>query len=201
VLLVGLTGGIGSGKSTVARMLARRGAVVLDSDVLAREAVEPGTPGFGAVLARFGDVLTPDGSIDRAALAEVVFADEVARADLERIVHPVVRRRIAEFVADRADTDDVIVVDSPLLIETGAHEGFPMVVVVTAPVDARIARLGARGMSEDDVRARMDAQMPLEEKAGYADLVLDNGGTEAELEDRVDRLWADLRVQALSSPA
>ncbi len=201
MLLVGLTGGIGSGKSTVARMLARRGAVVLDSDVLAREAVEPGTPGFDAVLARFGDVLTPDGSIDRAALAEVVFADEVARADLERIVHPEVRRRIAEFVAARADTDDVVVVDSPLLIETGAHEGFPMVVVVTAPIGARIARLGARGMSEDDVRARMDAQMPLEEKAGYADLVLDNGGTEAELEDRVDRLWADLRVRALSSPA
>lgn len=201
MLLVGLTGGIGSGKSTVARMLGRRGAVVLDSDVLAREAVEPGTPGFDAVLARFGDVLTPDGSIDRAALAEVVFADEVARADLERIVHPEVRRRIAEFVAARADTDDVIVVDSPLLIETGAHEGFPMVVVVTAPVGARIARLGARGMSEDDVRARMDAQMPLEEKAGYADLVLDNSGTEAELEDRVDRLWADLRVRALSSPA
>lgn len=201
MLLVGLTGGIGSGKSTVARMLARRGAVVLDSDVFAREAVEPGTPGFDAVLARFGDVLTPDGSIDRAALAEVVFADEVARADLERIVHPEVRRRIAEFVAARADTEDVIVVDSPLLIETGAHEGFPMVVVVAAPVGARIARLGARGMSEDDVRARMDAQMPLEEKAGYADLVLDNGGTEAELEDRVDRLWADLRVRALSSPA
>ena len=202
MLLVGLTGGIGSGKSTVARMLAARGAVVLDSDVLAREAVEPGTSGFDAVVARFGvGVLGSDGSLDREALASIVFADDVARADLEAIVHPVVRRAIAESVAAHAGTDDVVVVDSPLLIETGAHQGFPLVVVVTASIDARVARLVERGMSEEDVRDRMAAQMPMEEKVAHADVVLDNEDTVAGLEERVDRLWSDLRSRALSSPA
>lgn len=202
MLRVGLTGGIGSGKSTVARMLAARGAVVLDSDVLAREAIEPGTSGFDAVVARFGDgVLGSDGSLDREALASIVFADDVARADLEAIVHPVVRRAIAETVAAHAGTDDVVVVDSPLLIETGAHEGFPVVVVVTASVHARVARLVERGMAEEDVRHRMAAQMPLEEKVAYADVVLDNEDTVAGLEERVDQLWSDLRSRALSSPA
>jgi len=202
VLLVGLTGGIGSGKSTVAGMLSVRGAVVLDSDVLAREAVEPGTSGFDAVVARFGDgVLGSDGTLDRHALASIVFADDAARADLEAIVHPAVRRAIAEAVAANAHTDDVVVVDSPLLIETSAHEGFPLVVVVTASADARVARLVERGMDEADVGARMAAQMPLEEKVALADLVVDNDGTPAELEERVDRLWSDLRRRALSSPA
>ncbi len=202
MLLVGLTGGIGSGKSTVARLLAARGAVVLGADVLAREAVEPGTPGFDAVLARFGDaVRSSGGTIDRARLAAIVFADDEARHDLEAIVHPQVRLRIGEAVAAHADSDAVVVVDSPLLIETGAHESFPVVVVVTAPDDARIARLTARGMGEADVRARMAAQMPLEEKATYADVLLDNGGSEAELESQVDRLWADLHERALSSRA
>jgi len=202
VLLVGLTGGIGSGKSTVAGMLSVRGAVVLDSDVLAREAVEPGTSGFDAVVARFGDgVLGSDGTLDRHALASIVFADDAARADLEAIVHPAVRRAIAEAVAAHAHTDDVVVVDSPLLIETSAHEGFPLVVVVTASADARVARLVERGMDEADVGARMAAQMPLEEKVALADLVVDNDGTPAELEERVDRLWSDLRRRALSSPA
>ena len=202
MLLVGLTGGIGSGKSTVARMLAARGAVVLDADVLAREVVEPGTAGFDAVLERFGDtVRSPDGSLDRARLAAIVFADDDARRDLEAIVHPQVRVRIGEAAAAHADTDAVVVVDSPLLIETGAHESFPVVVVVTAPDDARIARLTARGMGEADARARMAAQMPLEEKASYADVLLDNGGSEAELESQIDRLWADLHERALSSRA
>lgn len=200
MLLVGLTGGIGSGKTTVAGMLATRGAVVLDSDLLARDAVEPGTPGFDAVVARFGDgVVGADGFLDRAALASVVFADAAARADLEAIVHPEVRRHIAEAVAAHADTDDVVVVDSPLLIETGAHERFPLVVVVTAPADARLERLAADGMSGDDVRVRMAAQMPLEEKARHADLLIDNGGTERELEAQVDELWAELRARAISS--
>jgi dephospho-CoA kinase len=200
VLLVGLTGGIGSGKSTVARMLADRGAVVLDADVLAREAVEPGTAGFDAVLARFGEaVRSPDGSLDRARLAEIVFDDDDARRDLEAIVHPRVRLRIAEAVAALTDSDAVVVVDSPLLIETGGHESFPMVVVVTAPDEARIARLTARGIGERDARARMTAQMPLKDKAAHADVLLDNGGSESELEAQVDRLWADLRERALSS--
>ena len=202
MLLVGLTGGIGSGKSTVARMLAARGAVVIDADVLARQAVEPGTSGLDAVVARFGDsLLGPDGSLDRHALASIVFADDVARDDLEAIVHPTVRRAIAEGVAAHAHTDDVVVVDSPLLIETGAHEGFPVVVVVAASADARVARLVERGMAEDDVRARMAAQMPLEEKMAVADEVVDNDGTEIDLEERVERLWSELRARALSSPA
>jgi len=202
VLLVGLTGGIGSGKSTVARMLAARGAVVIDADVLARQAVEPGTSGLDAVVARFGDgVLGPDGSLDRHALASIVFADDVARDDLEAIVHPAVRRAIAEAVAAHAHTDDVVVVDSPLLIETGAHEGFPVVVVVAASADARVARLVERSMAEADVRARMAAQMPLEEKMAVADEVVDNDGTEIDLEERVARLWSELRARALSSPA
>ncbi len=202
MLLVGLTGGIGSGKSTVARMLAARGAVVIDADVLARQAVQPGTSGLDAVVARFGDgVLGPDGSLDRHALASIVFADDVARDDLEAIVHPAVRRAIAEAVAAHAHTDDVVVVDSPLLIETGAHEGFPVVVVVAASADARVARLVERGMAEADVRARMAAQMPLEEKMAVADEVVDNDGTEIDLEERVERLWSELRARALSSPA
>lgn len=202
MLLVGLTGGIGSGKSTVARLLAERGAVVLDSDLLAREAVEPGTQGFDAVVERFGGtVVAGDGSLDRAALASIVFADDDARADLEAIVHPEVRRRIAEAVASHAETDAVVVVDSPLLIETGAHEGFPLVVVVTASDDTRVARLVAKGMSEQDVRARIAAQMPLDEKAEYADAILDNEGSEVDLEGQVDLLWADLHERALSSRA
>ena len=202
MLLVGLTGGIGSGKSTVARMLASRGAVVLDSDVLARDAVERGTRGFDAVLERFGQgVVAPDGTLDRGALASIVFADDRARADLEAIVHPEVERRIAEAIAAHTETDEVIVVDSPLLIETGAHEGFPVLVVVAASTDARLARLVARGMAESDARARMDAQMPLEDKAARADVLLDNDGTTADLDQQVDRLWADLRERALSSPS
>ena len=202
MLLVGLTGGIGSGKSTVARMLAERGAVVLDADVLGREAVERGTHGFDAVRDRFGDAaLAPDGSLDRATLASIVFADDEARADLEAIVHPEVRRRIAEAVAAHAETDDVVVVDSPLLIETGSHEGFPVLVVVVASDEARLERLVALGLGLDDVARRMEAQMPLDEKAALADVVLDNDGTLADLERQVDRLWADLLERALSSPA
>jgi dephospho-CoA kinase len=202
VLLVGLTGGIGSGKSTAARMLAARGAVVLDADTLARQVVEPGTTGFDAVLARFGDeVRSADGSLDRARVAGMVFADPRARHDLEAIVHPRVRARIAEAAAAHADSDAVVVVDSPLLIETGAHESFPVVVVVIAPDDVRLARLTARGMGEADARARMVAQMPLEDKASHAHVVLDNGGSEADLEAQVTRLWADLRERALSSRA
>ena len=201
MLLVGLTGGIGSGKTTVARMLASRGAVVIDADELARDAVETGTPGFDAVVRRFGDrVIGPDGSLDRAALAEIVFADADARAALEAIVHPAVRLAIAESIAAHQGTDDVVVVDSPLLIETGEHESFPVVIVVTASDEARVARLGARGMEERDARSRMAAQMPLEDKAAHAHVVLDNDGDEPALERQVDRLWADLRARALSSP-
>jgi dephospho-CoA kinase len=193
---VGLTGGIGSGKSTVAAMLQTRGAVVIDSDVLAREVVEPGTPGFDAVRAAFGPEVVTDGGLDRAALAAIVFADTGRRSALEAIVHPEVVRRVAEIVAAHAGTDDVIVLDSPLLIETGRHRDVELVIVVSAEPETQIARLVARGMDEADARARLAAQMPLSEKAQVADVVLDNEGSLEELEAQVDRLWSDLSAPA-----
>ncbi|HEY8018750.1 MAG TPA: dephospho-CoA kinase [Actinomycetota bacterium] len=189
---VGLTGGIGSGKSTVAAMLRARGAVVIDSDTLAREVVEPGTPGFDAVRAAFGAGVVTEGRLDRAALATIVFADPDRRAELEAIVHPEVVRRVGEIVAAYADTDDVVVLDSPLLIETGRHRDVELVIVVSAEPETQIGRLVARGMDEADARARLAAQMPLAEKAEVADVVLDNEGTLEELENQVDRLWSDL---------
>jgi dephospho-CoA kinase len=200
VLLVGLTGGIGSGKSTVAHMLEERGAVVFDADLLAREAVEPGTPGHAAVIERFGaDVLAPGGALDREALASIVFADPSARRDLEQIVHPEVRRLFAEGSEAYRDTDRIVVFSAPLLVETGMHTAFEILVVVSATVVTQIERLmRQRGMSEAAIRARIDAQAPLEDKAAVADFLVDNGGTIAELENRVERLWHDLSARAVA---
>jgi dephospho-CoA kinase len=200
VLLVGLTGGIGSGKSTVARMLEERGAVVFDADLLAREAVEPGTPGHAAVIERFGaDVLAPGGALDREALASIVFADPSARRDLEQIVHPEVRRLFAEGSEAYRDTDRIVVFSAPLLVETGMHTAFEILVVVSATVVTQIERLmRQRGMSEAAIRARIDAQAPLEDKAAVADFLVDNGGTIAELENQVERLWHDLSARAVA---
>ena len=190
---VGLTGGIGSGKSTVARMLADRGAVILDSDVLAREVVEPGTPGFEA---RGGAVRSRDRDARRRrrppGARPIVFADDDARRDLEAIVHPLVRRRVAEEVAARVGTNDVVVLDSPLLIETGTYRDCQQVLVVSALPETQIRRLVARGMDEADARARLAAQMPLEDKVVFADVLLDNEGTLQELEAQVDRFWRSL---------
>jgi dephospho-CoA kinase len=197
MLLVGLTGGIGSGKSTVARLLAARGAVILDADAFAREALARGTVGFDRAVSLFGpDVVEPAGDLDRAAVAARVFSDDALRAKLEAIVHPEVRRRIAEGIAAEAGGDRVVVVDSPLLMETGTRQGFALVIVVTASESRRIARLIARGMDEADARARLAAQMPMEDKAAAADVVLDNDGTEAELEAQVDNLWRDVVSRA-----
>jgi dephospho-CoA kinase len=198
VLLVGLTGGIGSGKSTVSRLLEKHGAVVFDADALARAAVEPGTPGHDAVVARFGaNVLAPGGELDREALASIVFADPAARRDLEAIVHPEVRRLFAEGCEEHRDTDRVVVFSAPLLVETGMHTAFEVLVVVSAPVEVQVERLlRDRAMSEDQVRARIAAQAPLEEKAAVADVIVDNDGTVEELEGQVDRLWAELRARA-----
>jgi len=200
VLLVGLTGGIGSGKSTVARMLEERGAVVFDADLLAREAVEPGTPGHAAVIERFGaDVLAPGGALDREALASIVFADPSARRDLEQIVHPEVRRLFAEGSEAYRDTDRIVVFSAPLLVETGMHTAFEILVVVSATVATQIERLmRQRGMSEAAIQARIDAQAPLEDKAAVADFLVDNGGTIAELENQVERLWHDLSARAVA---
>jgi len=200
VLLVGLTGGIGSGKSTVARMLEERGAVVFDADLLAREAVEPGTPGHTAVIERFGaDVLAPGGELDREALASIVFADPSARRDLEQIVHPEVRRLFAEGSEAYRDTDRIVVFSAPLLVESGMHTAFEILVVVSATVPMQIERLmRQRGMSEAAIRARIDAQAPLEDKAAVADFLVDNEGTLAELESQVERLWHDLSARAVA---
>jgi len=200
VLLVGLTGGIGSGKSTVARMLEERGAVVFDADLLAREAVEPGTPGHAAVIERFGaDVLAPGGELDREALASIVFADPAARRDLEQIVHPEVRRLFAEGSEAYHDTDRIVVFSAPLLVESGMHTAFEILVVVSATVATQIQRLmRQRGMSEPAIRARIDAQAPLEDKAAVADFLVDNEGTLAELQSQVERLWHDLSARSVA---
>ena len=200
MLLVGLTGGIGSGKSTVARMLEERGAVVFDADLLAREAVEPGTSGHTAVIDRFGaDVLAPGGELDREALASIVFADPSARRDLEQIVHPEVRRLFAEGSEAYRDTDRIVVFSAPLLVESGMHTAFEILVVVSATVAMQIERLmRQRGMSEAAIRARIDAQAPLEDKAAVADILVDNGGTLDELEGQVERLWHDLSTRAVA---
>ena len=200
MLLVGLTGGIGSGKSTVARLLEKRGAVVFDADLLAREAVEPGTPGHGAVIDRFGaDVLAPGGELDREALASIVFADPAARRDLEQIVHPEVRRLFAEGTGAYRDTDRVVVFSAPLLVESGMHTAFEILVVVSATVATQIERLmRQRGMSEASIRARIEAQAPLEDKAAVADFLVDNEGTLDELESQVERLWTDLSARPVA---
>jgi dephospho-CoA kinase len=198
MLLVGLTGGIGTGKSTVARMLEKWGAVVFDADVLARQAVAPGTPGFDQVVERFGpNVLAPGGGLDREALASIVFSDPAARRDLEGIVHPEVRRMFAEGCEEYRDSDRVVVFSAPLLVETGMHTAFDRLIVVSAPVATQIERLMRdRGMAERDVQARIAAQLPLEAKAEVADILLDNEGTLEDLERSVERVWRDLDAQA-----
>jgi dephospho-CoA kinase len=185
---VGLTGGVGSGKSTVAALLARHGAVVIDADALAREVVEPGSPGFDAVVTRFGSTVVADGRLDRAALAALVFRDERALGDLNAIVHPLVGERAAELMA-AAPPDAVVVYDVPLLVEADLAAGFDVVVVVEAPAETRLARLQGRGLSAEDANARMAAQAADAQRRAVADVVIENDGSPAELAERVDELW------------
>jgi dephospho-CoA kinase len=197
VLRIGLTGGIGSGKSTVSRLLAGHGAVIVDADVIAREVVEPGTPGLAAVVEAFGaGVLTADGSLDRPALAAVVFGDPEARRRLDAIVHPLVRARATE-VAAAAPPDAVVVHDVPLLVETGQAATYDLVLVVEADPGTRVARLVQRGLTAEDARARMAAQATDEQRRAVADVVLDNSGTPDQLEAQVDRFWAERVAPAL----
>lgn len=197
MLRVGLTGGIGSGKSEVARRLADRGAVVIDADVLAREVVAPGTEGLAHVVAAFGpEVLALDGALDRARLGALVFADPDARRRLEGIVHPRVRGR-AQELEEAAGEHAVVVHDIPLLVETGQSGRFDVVVVVDAPDEVRVDRLvRLRGMSEEDARARIAAQAAREERLAEADVVVDNGGELPALDAQVDRLWSALHERA-----
>ena len=197
MLLVGLTGGLGSGKSTVSTMLAERGAVILDADAFARDAVRAGTSGFDRVVARFGGgLVAADGELDRAALAAIVFNDEAALRDLEAIVHPEVRRMIEQGVSDNARTDRVVVLVNPLLIEMGTHRDCDVVVVVSASTETQLERVMARGMEREDAEARMANQLPLDERVTHADVLLDNDDGLAELESQVDRLWSSLRERA-----
>ena len=191
MLRVGLTGGIGSGKSTVSRLLSERGAVIVDADVAARKVVEPGGPAYQAVVDRFGPgILAPDGVIDRPALAAIVFSDPAARADLEGITHPAVGVLINEQLAAEAANDHVVILDVPLLVESG-RTGTAGVIVVDCPPETAIRRLvEQREMDEADARRRVAAQVSREERLAHADLVIDNSGSPEALERQVDAAWA-----------
>ena len=190
---VGLTGGIGSGKSLVSVLLAERGAVVIDYDVIARDAVAVGTPALAAIVERFGrDILLSDGSLDRPALGAVVFGDDDARRDLEEITHPASGALAWERDA-AAPEAAVIVHDHPLLVETGLAELMDLVVVIDAPDEVRVDRLvRLRGMSEADARARMAAQATREDRIDAADVVIDNSGSIEDVVPQVDALWQRL---------
>ncbi|MEU2247710.1 dephospho-CoA kinase [Streptomyces sp. NPDC019224] len=197
MLKVGLTGGIGAGKSEVSRLLVGHGAVLVDSDRIAREVVEPGTPGLAAVVEEFGTgILAPDGTLDRPALGAIVFADPDRLAALNAIVHPLVRARSAEL-EKAAGPDSVVVHDVPLLTENGLAPLYDLVVVVDAAPETQLDRLvRLRGMTEEDARARMAAQATREQRRAVADLVIDNDGPVEELEARVRTVWAELERRA-----
>ncbi|MEU3433970.1 dephospho-CoA kinase [Streptomyces sp. NPDC006863] len=193
MLKVGLTGGIGAGKSEVSRLLVSYGAVLIDSDLISREVVEPGTPGLAAVVEEFGPaVLTADGALDRPALGALVFADDRRRAALNAIVHPLVGARAAEL--ERAAPEDAVVVhDVPLLAENKLAPLYDLVVVVDASAETRLDRLVTlRGMTEADARARMAAQATREERRAVADLIVDNDGPREALDARVREVWDEL---------
>jgi len=194
VITVGLTGGMGSGKSTVAGLLSAYGAVIVDADVLAREAVATGTPGLARVVEEFGaQMLAPDGSLDRARLGAVVFADPDRLAALNAIIHPYVGARRAELTA-QAPADAVVVFDVPLLVENGLQDDYDVVVVVDASEQTQLQRLvDGRGMVEGQARARIAAQTTREQRRAVADVVIDNDGDLETLRDQVRSLWERLR--------
>lgn len=191
MILVGLTGGIGSGKSTVSAALARRGAVVVDADAIVHELQAPGQPVLAAMVDRFGDgILNEDGTLDRKAVAAIVFNDADALAALGEIVHPAVRDEIFRRVAENETTDNVVVLDIPLLAESG-WEGLIGTIVVDLDPEIAVARLVEhRGFGEDDARARIANQASREERVAKAAIVIDNSGTLADLEPQIDRAWA-----------
>lgn len=202
MLRLGLTGGIGAGKSEVSRMLSSYGAVLIDSDRIAREVVEPGTPGLAAVVAEFGSgLLTPDGALDRPKLGGIVFGDPERLRALNAIVHPLVRARSAELEA-AAGPDAIVVHDVPLLTENGLAPLYDMVMVVDAAPGTQLDRLvRLRGMTEDEARARMAAQATREERLAVADVVIDNDGPLEALEPQVRKVWADLVERAAGGDA
>jgi dephospho-CoA kinase len=193
-LVVGLTGGIGSGKSAALERFRELGAVVVDSDDVAREVVAPGTPGLAAIVQRFGtSVLQGDGSLDRPALASIVFSDDAARADLEAITHPLVRAEVSRRVS-AASSDSIVVNAVPLLAETGIAGEYDRVVVIEAPAEHRVLRLArSRGMSRDEAVARMAAQASDDERRAIAWRVIVNDGSLDELRAAIDQVWGELK--------
>lgn len=196
MLTVGLTGGIGSGKSEVSRRLADLGATVIDADRVARSVVEPGTPGLDRVVEAFGpQVLRADGSLDREGLGRIVFGDPDKLATLNAIVHPLVAERIAAMIADvqRDRPQGIVIYDVPLLVENHLADRYDVVVVVAARPETQLRRLVEnRGMTEEDALARIAAQAPLDAKLAVADVVIDNDGDLASLDRRAREVWSDL---------
>lgn len=192
MLRVALTGGIASGKTTVSDRFNELGAWIIDADVLAREVVEPGTPGFDAVVRRFGEDVVRDGALDRAALGSIVFGDDRARRDLEAIIHPAVRARGAELEA-QAGADAVVIHVIPLLLESGRHAEFDHVIVVDADPEVQLKRIQDRdGLDAEQAAARMRAQADRQQRLGIADIVITNHGDLDELMAQTERVWEKL---------
>lgn len=189
--VIGLTGGIGCGKSLAAQYFAELGALVIDADQLARAAIERGSDGFDEVVALFGDSILKDGNIDRRALGELIFKDPKAKAQLENIIHPFVRREFEGAVASLKG-DEVLVYEIPLLVETKAHERFDVVITVESEMENRIARLRARGMHISEIEGRIAAQATREQRIEVADFLIENDGTEDELLRQVENIWDSL---------
>ncbi len=197
---VGLTGGIGAGKSTVCELLARRGAIVVDADAIVREIQEPGTDAFIEIVDAFGsEIVAKDGTLDRQMLAELVFSDPGRLKQLESITHPKVGARFAERARELQDTDSIVILDIPLLgaSKSGSERFADSVIVVTASADKRISRLLARGLPREDAEARIAAQISDDERLKLADHVLTNDGTIEELDKQVDELWRTLQAAAM----
>ena len=193
MLVVGLTGGIGAGKSTVSELFARLGALVIDADQLARMAIERGTEGFAEVLIRFGDEIINNGDIDRKKLADIVFSDEKSRKDLEAIIHPRVQALFSEAVAD-LDHDDILIYEIPLLVETGAAEKFDYIITVEADIEIRKNRLLKKGLYISQIEKRMASQATEQARIAIADVVIRNDGDEDALLRQVENLWESVLV-------
>jgi dephospho-CoA kinase len=196
MLLVGLTGGIASGKSTVSAMLAEQGAEVIDADHIARQVVMPGTPAWCKIREHFGPgVLHPDGQLDRQALADIVFADKSKLALLNEITHPAIFARIADRLEAHHDQDVVVILDAALLIEAGLAEGVDVVIVIHSPREIQVERLAAKGVGQTDARNRIASQLEPEKRLARADIVIDNSGSLEDLGRQVDKIWKELQAR------
>jgi dephospho-CoA kinase len=195
MLIVALTGGIGAGKSLAAQYFSELGARVVDADQLARVAIERGSPGFDEVILRFGEKVLRDGDIDRKALAEIIFADKTAKADLEAIIHPRVRELFSEVVSDLSQ-DEILIYEIPLLVETGSAKNFDLIITVEADLEIRKERLRKRGMYISEIERRISQQASRQEREGLADYVIINDGDEDALLRSVENLWEELPSRA-----